>query len=476
VDWRKFVSGIYKLADIISHTPECNAILNKKMKVHIVCFVIYFNALFAQDGTVDVNFNSTLNLNNSVYAIKQQADGKILIGGSFNSSLFRLNNDGSTDSSFNALSESVSCIGIQNDNKILIGSNFIKRLNSNGSIDNSFSCILDNGASKLKILDDGKIIICGYFSNVNGTTRYGIAKLNSNGSLDTSFNLSLPPGTGLRDFEVQNDGKIIISGEQSISVSPYINLIFRRYNTNNTIDNTFNVGGSNADSNIADIEIQSDNKIMICGFFNSFNGQNRACLARLNSNGTLDTTFNSYNFTSYSIFKVKILNDGKYIITGSFNFYDGQSSNKIAKLNNDGTIDTSFTIGTAANDFIWATEIQNDGKIIIGGDFTIFNTISKNRIARLGNTILSTDANPYGNPEIKVYPNPAQDVIFIENSNSSLFLTSLKLFNSIGQELKSYNSTEILNKSISLKELPNAIYYLQITTTGKIITKKIIKK
>lgn len=446
------------------------------MKIHIICFVLLCNTLFAQDGTVDVNFNSTLNLNNSVYAIKEQEDGKILIGGSFNSSLFRLNNDGSTDGSFNASSGSVSCIGIQNDNKIIIGSNFIKRLNSDGSIDNTFSCIVDIGISNLKILDNGKIIISGYFSTVNGTTRYGIAKLNSDGSLDPSLNLNLSPGTGLRDFEVQNDGKIIISGEQSISVSPYINLIFRRYNTNNTIDSTFNVGGSNADSNIADIEIQSDNKIMICGWFNSFNGQNRACLARLNSNGTLDTTFNSYNFTSYSIFKVKTLNDGKYIITGSFNFYDGQSSNKIAKLNNDGTIDTGFTIGTAANDSIWATEIQNDGKIIIGGDFTLFNTISKNRIARLGNTILSTNENSNENSEIIVYPNPAQDIIFIENSHSSLLLTSLKLSNSIGQELKSYKSTEIQNNSINLKELPNAIYYLQITTNGKIITKKIIKK
>jgi hypothetical protein len=115
-------------------------------------------------------------------------------------------------------------------------------------------------------------------------------------------------------------------------------------------------------------------------------------------------------------------------------------------------------------------------KIKIGGDFTSFNTINKNRLARLGNTILSTDANYYENPEIKVYPNPAEDKIFIENSHSTLLLTSLKLYNSIGQELKSYKSTEILDNSINLKELPNAIYYLQITTNGKIITKKIIKK
>lgn len=456
------------------------------MKIYIIYLVLFFNTLFAQDGSVDVNFNSTLDLNNSVKAIREQTDGKILIGGNFNSKLLRLNNDGSTDSTFNIpvnLLGSINCIGLQNDNKIIVAGYFtehIKRLNSDGSIDDSFNCNVTSSStgfivSNLKILDDGKIMICGVFSNINGTAINGIAKLNSDGSLDTSFNLNLPVGISIRDFGLQSDNKIIIDGEQSIPVSPFVNLILRRYNTDNTIDTTFNFGGSGANSNIADIEIQSDNKIMICGWFNLFNDQTRLCLARLNANGTLDDTFNSFNYTSYSIFDVKALNDGKYIINGSFNLYNGQSSSKIAKLNNNGTIDTTFNIGTAANDLIWETEIQNDGKIIIGGDFTLFNNISKNRIARLGNTILSTNEISYENPEIIVYPNPTQDLIFLKNVNSSE-ISSLKLSNSIGQELKSFRSNEILNNSINLKEMPNGIYYIQITINGKIITKKIIKK
>ena len=456
------------------------------MKKSIICFILFCNTLVAQDGSVDINFNSTLNLNNEVKAIKEQADGKILIGGSFNSSLLRLNNDGSTDSTFNVsnnLSDQVTCIGIQIDNKIIIGGDFIgkiKRLNSDGSFDNSFNCNVSGLPYNIKILNDGKIIICGYITNVNGTTRYGIAKLNSDGSLDSSFNLNLPVGTGIRDFGLQNNNKIILAGEQGIAVSPYINLIFRRYNTDNTIDTNFNFGGSNATSNIYDIDISNDDKIMISGSFSTFNNQQRFCLARLNQNGTLDATFNSYNFidngSQYSIFGVKALNDGKYIINGSFNNYNGQSSSKIAKINNDGTIDNTCNIGSGANNYIEATAIQNDGKILIGGSFTTFNNVSKNRIARLSNTILSTSVNFYENPEIIVYPNPTQDLLFLENTNSSLIISSIKLINSMGQQLKFYKSTELINNRINLKELPNDVYYIQISINDKITTKKIIKK
>ena len=453
------------------------------MKIYIISFILFCNALFAQDGSIDSKFNTTLDLNNSIEVIKEQGDGKILIGGTFNSKLERLNNDGSTDITFNGaniLSSAVYCIGLQSDHKIVVGGTFngmIKRLNSNGSIDNSFNCNIAGGALKnIEILNNGKILICGIFYNVNGNAITGIARLNSDGSLDTSFNLNLDAGTGIRDFGIQKNGKIIIAGEATTLISPYISLVFRRYNIDNTLDSTFNTGGSNAEGNIYDIEISTDDKIIISGSFSHFNNQTRTCLARLNSDGTLDAAFNSYNFTEYSIFGVKSLNDGKYIICGSFEKYNGQSSNKIARLNNDGTLDNSFNIGTGANDLIWNTEIQKDGKILIGGDFTLFNNNSKNRIARLGNTILSTKSNTYESSPIIIYPNPTQDLVFLENTNSSLILTPLKLYNSIGQFLKSYKSVDIVSEGVSLKEFSSGIYYLQIMINGKIFTKKIIKK
>lgn len=453
----------------------------------ILFFFSSITSLFAQDGAVDNSFNPTLDLSTTISVVKQQADNKVLIGGFFIPGIQRLNSDGSADTTFNAsnILTPVYCLGIQNDNKIIVGGNttpIVKRLNTDGSIDNSFNCnVTGSTITNLKILNNGKIIICGYFSYINGNPINGIARLNSDGSLDTSFNLNLPNGIILYDFGVQSDDKIIIAGDYDIPFYPYMVHLFRRHNTDNSIDMNFNIGGNGPDGGIADIEILSDNKIMITGGgFLHYNNQGGIELVRLNSDGTLDTGFYSYLDSTpgggyLAIWDVKGLNDGKYIINGDFVSYNGQSSNKIAKLNHDGTIDTTFQIGTGADNPIYSTDIQNDGKILIGGYFTTFNDISKNSVARLGNTILSTNDYVYENAQIMVYPNPTQDFIYLENNSNSV-LTSLKLFNSLGQELKSYQPSEISNNSIDLKEFPNNIYYLQISIDGKTTTKKIIKR
>ena len=218
-----------------------------------------------------------------------------------------------------------------------------------------------------------------------------------------------------------------------------------------------------------------DDKIMISGWFLTFNNSQTLCLARLNSNGTLDTTFNSYNLPEngswYSIFDVKCLNDGKYIINGSFNLYNGQSSNKIAKLNNDGTIDNTFNIGTGANDIVWETEIQEDGKILIGGDFTAFNNFSKNRIARLGNTILST-SDIENQLNFKIYPNPTTNFLNFENKRT---ITKIQIININGQVIKTFNQLEFVNNKIDIQELENGIYFLKINIEDNSIIKRIIK-
>jgi uncharacterized delta-60 repeat protein len=449
------------------------------MKNKILILLLISIYAYGQDGSIDLNFNSTINLNNTVESIKEQSDGKILIGGSFNSSLERLNIDGSIDNSFlgsNILNGTVYDIDIQNDNKIIIGGTFInriKRLNSNGTVDATFNCSVQGGnINCIQIQSNSKIIICGNFSTINGSIRNGIARLNSDGTLDNSFNLNLPQGISVADFGFQSSGKIIIAGEYLNASGTNIVLVFERYDSNNSKDLTFNVGGTNASSNILDIDISSDDKIMICGYFLTFNGIQTYGLARLNSNGTLDSTFNSYNFSTYSILGIKCLLDGKYIINGTFELYNGQNSSKIAKLNHNGTIDNTFNIGTGANGyFILETEIQNNGKILIGGDFTIFNNFNKNRIARLGNTLLST--NEIENLlNFNIYPNPTKELINFDNKKT---ISCLKILNSIGQEVKTFNKIELSNNKINIQNLQNGIYFLKINIDDIIITKKIIK-
>ena len=187
------------------------------------------------------------------------------------------------------------------------------------------------------IQSDGKIIIGGNFPSYNGTARNRIARLNTDGTLDTSFN----PGTG-----ADNGG------------------------FTNSVRTT---------------SIQSDGKIIIGGTFTSYNGIARNNIARLNTDGTLDATFNPGTGADGGggVWTTSIQSDGKIIIGGFFTSYNGIARNRIARLNTDGALDTSFNPGAGANDNVKTTSIQSDGQLIIGGQFTSYDGIARNYIARI---------------------------------------------------------------------------------------------
>ena len=355
-------------------------------------------------GTLDTTFNPGAGANGSVYTTAIQSDGKIIIGGDFTSfngtainRIARLNTDGTLDTTFNigtGANNIVRTITIQSDGKIMIGGQFtsyndttinrIARLNADGTLDTTFNTgtgVSNNTVATTAIQSDGKIIIGGYFTSYNGTARNNIARLNADGTLDTTFN----PGTGTSSYvfsiAMQSDGKIIIGGSFSSYNGTLRNRI-ARLNADGTLDTTFNQGNSETDD-IYTTAIQSDGKIMIGGFFTSFNGIDRDRIARLNADGTLDTTFNPGAGANSSVETIAIQSDGKTIIGGGFSTYNGTARGKIARLNADGTLYGTFDLGTGANGTVHTTIIQTDGKIIIGGEFTSYNGTAINRIARL---------------------------------------------------------------------------------------------
>jgi uncharacterized delta-60 repeat protein len=356
------------------------------------------------DGTLETGFNSGNGFNSAVKAVVLQSNAQIIIGGAFTSyngtgrnRLTRLNANGTLDLSFNALTGTNGNIlkaALQTNGKIIIGGAFttynstahnrIAGLNSNGSIDSGFNpgTGADSTVSALTLQTDGKIIIGGYFTSYNGKARNRIARLNADGSLDTTgFN----PGTGANNYvlstAVQPDGKILIGGGFT-SYNGTSRLGIARLHADGTLDTGFNPG-TGADSLIATIAIQTDGKIIIGGAFASYNGTGRNRLARLNTDGTLDASFNPGTGANGTISTLEVQPDGKVIIGGAFTNYNGTSRNSIARLNTDGTLDASFNPGTGANGTILTTALQPDGKIIMGGVFTSFNGTGRNRIMRL---------------------------------------------------------------------------------------------
>lgn len=240
----------------------------------------------------------------------------------------------------------------------------------------------DNTVRIVSLQIDGRLIVGGDYLNFNGASTPYLCRLYSDGSKDTSFGL----GTGFNNKVYcslqQPDGKIVLGGSfTSFDGSTVGRLI--RLNSNGSHDITFNTTIAASTGIVHSAALQIDGSIIVVGSFTKYNGVNAYRVARILPNGDLDTTFVTGTGASGLVQEVEIQADGKIILAGSFISFNGTSCNGIIRLNNDGSVDTSFVVGTSFNDDISALTIQSDGKILVGGDFTRFNGDLSNGIIRL---------------------------------------------------------------------------------------------
>lgn len=375
------------------------------------------------DGSVDSTFDPGTVFGARVYALGIQSDGKIIAGGTFTSfndtsriHVVRLNSSGSVDTSFVPAIEptgngAVHALTIQPDGKVIIGGLFnvsgvasmLARLNGDGAIDSSFTAATGGTVYALSRQTDGKIVVAGSFINYSGTSRRGIARANSNGTLDTAFTPGNGAAGGQFDLSIvrpnslalQLDGKILFGGfftsYASISCGGIV-----RVNTDGSADGTFDAGNGVAVNGFANrVRVQSDAKILISGRFSGYDNGKRSGVARINSDGSLDSSFDPGSGTGENsiVTAMEIQTDGKILIGGSFTTYNGIARNGLARLNADGTLDNSFS--PSANSIVTALAIQNDGKIVIAGYFTTYQGASRNGIARInGDGSLDSSFNP----------------------------------------------------------------------------------
>ncbi len=285
--------------------------------------------------------------------------------------------------------------GIQQDGKIIVVGNFttyqgnssirIIRLNEDGSIDNSFVSGLgfDFAVYDIAIQQDGKILLVGLFTNYNGTPANGIVRLNSDGTIDPTFVY----GTGFNGLTnkvaIQNDGKIIIVGLFTSYNGTGANGIIR-LNTNGTIDGSF-VYGTGFNANAIALKLQTDSKVLVGGLFTTYNGTPANGIIRLNNDGSVDGTFVYGTGINGQVNNIEVQDDGKILLGGQFVDYNGTLANSIIRLENSGTIDATFNYGTGFSGGLGAviSILYNLNKIYVGGDFTNYNGSSANYFTRL---------------------------------------------------------------------------------------------
>jgi uncharacterized delta-60 repeat protein len=266
-----------------------------------------------------------------------------------------------------------------------------------GNLDSSFNpgTGAEDAVQTLAVQSDGKIIAAGLFYNVNGTTNsLGIVRLDTNGIVDATFNPGTSVDYGINSVAIQSDGKIILVGGFTQYQGASRNGI-TRINADGSLDTTFNPG-TGVNDQINWVALQPDGKAVIGGNLTPYNGTARNGIARINSNGTLDTTFNPGTGVNFAVDSVNVLTNGQILIGGGFTTYNGVTRRGVARINSNGSLDTTFNPGTVSVDnLVRIAMALPNGKVIIGGDFATFNNISRHGVAQLNaDGTLDTAFNP----------------------------------------------------------------------------------
>lgn len=145
-------------------------------------------------------------------------------------------------------------------------------------------------------------------------------------------------------------------------------------------------------SGVVCVTVDSSGKIYCGGGFTQYSGIPVNNIMRLNDNGTLDTSFPTSGFNG-SVSVIKIDGSGKLYVGGSFTTYSGAANNNIIKLNSDGTKDTSFDNSTGFNNTVSAIEFDSTGKLWVGGSFTTYKGVANTSYLTKLNTDGSRDTS-----------------------------------------------------------------------------------
>ena len=381
-------------------------------------------------GTFDSSFGEDY-VNNAVYQTVLQPDGKVIIGGAFdvpNKGIARINANGTIDLPFGFGGGvdvlPVYAVALQPDGKILIGGEFgdvdgtpaagVARLNADGSVDPTFDVVTgaaSGGTSAavrvIAVQPDGKILVGGSFTFFNDYPREYLVRLNPDGSVDLTFvgpDFSQPYNWKVSALAIQPDGRIIVAGrfffgsEQLTQKSGIIRVL-----ANGTLDPTFDPQrGASAYGNpgwiqeVRTVALQRNGQIVIGGDFNGFGGTTllanfaRNRMARLNANGSLDSSFNpnldstvTYPTPTSSVGASFIEAGGNIIIGGKFAKIGSTAMNSFARLNTNGGIDPSFNVGTGSTGEVFDLAMQPNGRLIMGTDYATIEDIAGLTLARI---------------------------------------------------------------------------------------------
>lgn len=403
-----------------------------------------YGGVLRMDPTGSFSNTWTGNFFGTVRAMAKSPDGKYYMAGQFTSyagvdrvAIVRIDADGSLDESFDAGPDAppiqVFSVAVQPDGKVLVGGNFadwagsgrkgLVRLNTDGSVDESFSVGTGtNGNSQvlgIKVLDSGKILIGGTFSNFNGSQR-ALARLNADGSVDDTFSHAIPSGS-IQGFKVMADGRIVTAGQ------------LWRFMPDGATDPSFQ--GQGALTNVLSVEPYPDGRILAGGIFSSAAGQPAQRFVRLNADGTHDGTFDTSTGFDGNVLGIQLDAQGRIYVCHYGSTYKGE---ELLHYHSQFSINNKFVI-----------RLHGDG---------LPASIRENEVL-----------------ETLVYPNPGKDLITVRMLGHRI--EALQLFSVDGRSVKSMAGGLMDQVTLSLDGILPGTYLVELRTAGgQRVVKQMVKE
>ena len=366
------------------------------------------------DGTLDLTFNANFDSTPSNIAV--QADGKILVSQSVVSAndeastiVMRLMPNGMLDTEFATITvnESVSDIIVQPNGDIILGGSFtminettsrtsIARFDTSGNLDDDFNPSITNegnvsvGTIVLQVVNGiERILIAGSFTTVDSSTYTNIARLDINGDVDTTF-VATDLGGDIFDVALDSNNRILIGGP----FAAIANAGVARLDSNGSLDSEFNaapitIGPTSAPA-ILTIAVQADNKVVVGGVFTNVGGEIHNGVARLQENGDLDTGFSLPDpGVNLRIIRELIVQANQQILVGGAFLDVGgiPMTADLVRLNPNSSINQNFAVNISDGSIFSMALQASDGSVLISGDFQTINGEDRPNIARLANTI-----------------------------------------------------------------------------------------
>jgi uncharacterized delta-60 repeat protein len=354
-------------------------------------------ARLTASGTIDFDFNP--DLNGSVTGLLARSDGSVLVGGSFDGvqrngviivggafttigstarkNLAIVNDDGSVNSAFNPNPNgAINALLTYGDGRFIAGGAFtsvtpagsttaitrnrLARFNADASLDTAFNPDFDGAVTAVALQVDGKLLVAGAFTKVNGVARATLARINADGTLDTTF---VPAAAGAAGLAVQPDGRILVASGGSTGTGAFFGSFYtvNRLNADGSLDASFSPAMGGEVGGIRALALQADGKIIVAGSFPALSNvgtignpplpASPAGLARLNANGTIDTSFNPS--VNNAVNSLALQFDGRLVIGGSFTKVGGQNRYGLTRLASTGSSTQAIGVTSDRSTAIW---------------------------------------------------------------------------------------------------------------------------